>query len=60
MVEWESGKITYEPLSVISQDDPVTCGAYAKKHGVLDTAGWKHLKCYTKTAKRLIRAAKQS
>ena len=28
MDEWESGEITYEPLLVISQDDPVTCAAY--------------------------------
>ena len=38
MVEWESGEVTYEPL----------------------TTGWKHLKRYAKTSKRLIRAVKQS
>ena len=38
----------------------MTCAAYAKKHGLHDTAGWKHLKCYGKTDKRLIQAAKQS
>ena len=25
MVEWESGKVTYEPLTFISKDDPITC-----------------------------------
>ena len=25
MVEWETGKITEEPLSIIAQDDPVMC-----------------------------------
>ena len=29
-VEWETGEITFEPLSIIAADDPVTCAAYAK------------------------------
>ena len=60
MVEWESGEVTYEPLRLISKDDPNTCAVYAKKHDLLDTTGWKHLKRYAKTSKRLIRAVKQS
>ena len=60
MVEWESGEVTYEPLVLISKDDPITCAVYAKKHDLLDTTGWKHLKRYAKTFKRLIRAVKQS
>ena len=60
MVEWESGEITYEPLALISKDDPITCAVYAKKHDLLDTTGWKHLKRYAKTSKRLIRTVKQS
>ena len=60
MVEWESGEVTYEPLTLISKDDPITCAVYAKKHDLLDTTGWKHLKRYAKTSKRLIRAVKQS
>ena len=24
MVEWESGEVTYEPLTLISKDDPIT------------------------------------
>ena len=59
-VEWESGEVTYEPLTLISKDDPITCAVYAKKHDLLDTTGWKHLKRYAKTSKRLIRAVKQS
>ena len=38
-------EITYYPVTVISHNDPVTCAAYSKKHGLLDTAGWKCLKC---------------
>ena len=60
MVEWETGEVTYEPLALISKDDPITCAVYAKKHDLLDTTGWKHLKRYAKTSKRLIRAVKQS
>ena len=60
MVEWESGEVTYEPLTLISKDDPMTCAVYAKKQDLLDTTGWKHLKRYAKTSKRLIRAVKQS
>ena len=60
MVEWESGEVTYEPLTLISKDDPITCAVYAKKHDLLDTAGWNHFKRYAKTSKRLIRAVKQS
>ena len=61
MVEWESGEVTYEPPTLISKDDRITCAVYAKKHDLLDTTGWKHLKRYAKKiSKRLIRAVKQS
>ena len=36
MVEWEAGKVSYEPLSVIAKDEPVTYAAYAKRNGLLD------------------------
>ena len=36
MVEWESGEVTYEPLTLISKDDPITCAVYTKKHDLLD------------------------
>ena len=38
-VEWETGEITFEPLSVIAADDPVTCAAYAKQHDLLAVEG---------------------
>jgi hypothetical protein len=31
-VEWENGEITFEPLSTIAADDPVTCAIYAREH----------------------------
>ena len=59
MNKWDTGETSYEPLSLIIQDDPISCAVYAKEHGLLNTPGWKHLKKYVKTSKRLLRAAKQ-
>ena len=39
-VEWETGEITFEPLSIIAGDDPVTCAAYAKENDLLALEGW--------------------
>ena len=39
MFEWETGEITEEPLSIIAQDDPVTCAAYTKEHKLLHLPG---------------------
>ena len=38
-VEWETGEITYEPLSIIAADDPVTCAVYAKENDLLVVEG---------------------
>ena len=38
-VEWETGEITFEPLSGIADYDPVTCAAYAKEHDLLGVEG---------------------
>ena len=59
MISWDTGETSYNPLSLNPQDDPITCSVYAKKHGLLNIPGWKHLKKYVKTNKRLLRAAKQ-
>ena len=60
MVEWEPGEDTYEPLTLISKDDPTNCAVYAKKCDLLDTTGCNHPKRHAKISKRLIRAVKQS
>ena len=60
MVEWETGEITDEPLSLIAADDPVTCAEYAKKHDLLNLDGWKRLKHIAKNQKQLTRAINQS
>jgi hypothetical protein len=44
LIECEDGDITYEPLDVISADDPVTCALYAKKNNLLHLPGWTRFK----------------
>ena len=60
MVEWETGEITEESLSLIAADDPVTCTIYAKKHDLLYLDGWKRLKHIAKNQKLLTRAINRS
>ena len=60
MVEWETGEITKEPLSIIPQDDPVTCAAYAKQHNLLHLPKWNKLKHIAKHQKTLTRAINQT
>ena len=38
-VEWDTEEITYETLSIISRDEPVTCSVYAKELGLLNEPG---------------------
>ena len=59
-VEWETGEITFEPLSIIAADDPVTCAAYAKQHDLLALEGWCRFRNLPKKDKVLARAIKQS
>ena len=53
MVEWKTGEITEELLSLNAADDPVTCAVYAKEHGLLHLDGWKSLKHIAKNQKQL-------
>ena len=59
-VEWETGKITYEPLSIIAADDPVTCAAYAIENNLLAVEGWHSFRNLAKKDKVLAKAIKQS
>ena len=43
LVEWEPGEVTYETLTQMSMDDPVSCSECGKKHNLLDKSGWKRL-----------------
>ena len=40
-IEWENGEITFEPLSLIKEDNPITIAQHAKAQNPLDTDGWK-------------------
>jgi hypothetical protein len=59
-VQWEDGAESYEPLSVLKKDDPITCAIYAKEHNLLDTPGWKSLKRIATRTKLYNRMVKQS
>ena len=59
-VEWKTGKITFEPLSIIAADDPVTCAAYAKVNDLLALEGWRCCRSLVKKDKGLARAIQQS
>ena len=59
-VEWETGEITLEPLSVIPAYDPITYAAYAKEKNLYNLDGWKRFKNIIKKDKKLSRAIKQS
>lgn len=59
LVNWASGQSTWHGMNQIFQDDPVTVSMYAKKHGLLDTEGWKRCKRYCKNSKTLGRMLNQ-
>ena len=59
-VEWETGEIAFEPLSIIAADDPVTCAAYAKENDLLALEGWRRFRSLAKKDKVLARAIRQS
>ena len=59
-VEWETGEVTIEPLSVIAADDPVTCAAFAKQHDLLALEGWYRFRSLAKKDKVFVRVIKQS
>ena len=59
-MEWETGEVTFEHISVIAADDPVTCAAYAKQHDLFTLDGWHRFRNLAKKANVLARAIKQS
>ena len=60
LIDWETGEKTYEPLSVLAADDPVTCAMYAKENYLLHIDGWKRFRNLAKRDKTLTRAVMQS
>ena len=59
-VEWETAEITFEPLSIIVAEYPVTFVAYAKENDLLASKGWCRFRSLAKKDKGLTRAIKQS
>ena len=59
-VEWANGETTYEPLSIIAADDPVSCAIYTKKNGLLDTPGWRRFKTLAKRDQHRIQMANKA
>ena len=60
LVEWKTGEKTYEPLSILAADDPVTSATYAKDNDLLHIEGWKKFRNLAKRDKTLARAVMQS
>jgi hypothetical protein len=60
MLHWEDNSETYEPLTIVMNDDPVTCARYALENDLLDTPGWKSLKKIASREKMYKRMLKQS
>ena len=59
-VEWETGELTFKPISVIPDDDPVTCPVYSKQHDLLTLEGWCRFRSLAKKDKVLTRSIKQT
>ena len=59
-VKWSTGEETWEPLKIISVDDPVTCAKYAKENNLLETPGWKRFKRLAQREKKFIRMLRQA
>ena len=57
MVEWETGEITEEPLSIIAT---VTCAAYAKENNLIHLPEWNKLKHIAKHQKSSTKAINQT
>ena len=53
LVLWEDGSKTWQDLTSIFKDDPVTVAKYAKDHNLLDVPRWKRCKKIARCAKML-------
>ena len=59
LVKWTTGEETWEPLTWIGQQDPITVAKYAKACNLLDENGWKRYKRFVDKDKRFIRIVQQ-
>lgn len=60
LVAWEDGSQTWEPLTILAKDDPVTVAKYGKDNDLLDKPGWKRLKAISRREKKFTRMLKQA
>jgi hypothetical protein len=60
MMEWENGKSTSEPLTVIAAADPIICAICAKDNDLLEVDGWKRFKAISKRQGKLLRMVNQA
>ena len=59
-IEWENGERTFEPFDTIYEDDAISLALYARDNNLLETAGWKRLKRFTKRKKKMNRLINQA
>ena len=45
--------MSYEPLALMKDNDPITIAKYAVENNMLKTLGWRSLKWYAKGQKKL-------
>ena len=60
LVLWTTGEETWEDLSWIGAQDPITVAMYAKAHNLLNKPGWKCFKRMVDQEKRYIRMMKRA
>jgi hypothetical protein len=60
LVHWGDGSETFEPLSVMVKEDPLTCALYVKDRNLLDTPGWKSFKRIATREVKYTRMVKQA
>jgi hypothetical protein len=51
LMKWEDNTETWELLSSVKKDDPVTLAKYAKENNLLEVPGWKRLQAYVQQGK---------
>jgi len=55
---WDNGEVSWEPLSAMRKDDPVTLAGYARERKLLEQRGWKWAKRLAKNEKKFLRMLK--
>ena len=60
LIMWETGEISWEPLSEIAQTAEAECALYAKEHKLLNLDGWKRFRKLAKRAKTMMRLVNQA